>query len=550
MTILETLIFTLAVELYAGLISWKFYQKAGHPAWAAFVPIYNTYLLTRIIKRPAWWVILFYIPIVGNIMGIVAVFELLHVFNYRKLKYTIYTILTAGLYLAYLNYTEKPEYVGRDDKNIRTHVSELASSLIFAIVAATIIRTFTFEAFTIPTPSMEKSLMVGDFLFVSKLQYGSRLPITPLCLPLVHNRIPGTDQPSYLDWVQLPYMRLPKISDVQRLDPVVFNYPMETEKPVDKREHYVKRCIATPGDTLQIINGQVYINGDKQEMPDRALPQYTYYAEFKGNGYSQKLLKEQFDIDPDAYYLINEEGLRMQDYRTNKAFNAVAYIITIPTHKLEEFKTLPNLVRVIRLNSYQEIRDFPSDSPPALVHHLTRYEGFMAGPGIFPNAAHGDSLDFKWTRDNYGPLYIPKKGDKVELSHKNFLKFNRIIEVYEGNTLEVRNGKYWINGQEASDYTFQQDYYWMMGDNRHNSLDSRYWGYVPADHIVGKPVFIWMSWDKFASDFGDRLRTKRIFTTVSGEGERVSYFWPFVIIVALIYGFNYFRKRRKADKAA
>ena len=392
--------------------------------------------------------------------------------------------------------------------------------------------------------------MVGDFLFVSKLQYGSRLPITPLCLPLVHNRIPGTDQPSYLDWVQLPYMRLPKISDVQRLDPVVFNYPMETEKPVDKREHYVKRCIATPGDTLQIINGQVYINGDKQEMPDRALPQYTYYAEFKGNGYSQKLLKEQFDIDPDAYYLINEEGLRMQDYRTNKAFNAVAYIITIPTHKLEEFKTLPNLVRVIRLNSYQEIRDFPSDSPPALVHHLTRYEGFMAGPGIFPNAAHGDSLDFKWTRDNYGPLYIPKKGDKVELSHKNFLKFNRIIEVYEGNTLEVRNGKYWINGQEASDYTFQQDYYWMMGDNRHNSLDSRYWGYVPADHIVGKPVFIWMSWDKFASDFGDRLRTKRIFTTVSGEGERVSYFWPFVIIVALIYGFNYFRKRRKADKAA
>ncbi|MGB0176870.1 MAG: signal peptidase I [Owenweeksia sp.] len=551
MTILETIIFSLAVEFFAGLISWKFYKKAGYPAWGAFVPIYNTYLLTKIIQRPGWWVILFYIPIVGNVMGVVAVYELLHVFNYRKLKYTFYTLLTGGLYLAYLNYSEKLNYVGRDDKNIRKHVSELAASLIFAIVAATIIRTFTFEAFTIPTPSMEKSLMVGDFLFVSKIQYGSRLPMTPLCLPLVHNRIPGTDIPSYLDWVELPYVRLPKINDVQRLDPVVFNYPMESDKPVDKREHYVKRCVAVPGDTLQIVDGQVLINNQKQQMPDRALPQFSYYVEFKGQGFSPRLLKEQFDIDPDAYYIINNKGLRAQDNGSgNEGFQAFAYIMTIPTHQLEKFKAQPNLVQVIRLNSYREIKDFPSNSPATLVRHLYNY-GYLATSQIFPNPAHGgDSLDFKWTRDNYGPIYMPRAGDKVELDRQNFLKFRRIIEVYEGNTLEVRNDQYFINGQATKEYTFKQGYYWMMGDNRHNSLDSRYWGYVPADHIVGKPVFIWMSWDKFADGIRNQIRTKRVFTTVSGKGERVSYFWYFIGVVILIYGFNYFRKRRKEDKAA
>lgn len=548
MTILETIIFSLAVEFFAGLITWKFYKQAGHPAWGAFVPIYNTYLLTKIIKRPGWWVILFYIPIVGNVMGIVAVYELLHVFNYRKLKHTFYTILTGGLYLGYLNYSEKLSYAGRDEVNIRKHVSELTASLLFAVVAATIIRTFTFEAFTIPTPSMEKSLMVGDFLFVSKLQYGSRLPITPLCLPLVHNRIPGTDMPSYLDWVQLPYTRLPRISDVQRLDPVVFNYPMESEKPVDKREHYVKRCVATPGDTLLIENGQVIINGNELEMPDRALPQFSYYVEFKGQGFSPRLLKEQFDIDPDAYYIINSGGLRSQDYRGNKSYQPLAYIITIPTHQLEKFKAQPNIVRVVRLNSYKEITDFPADSPAPLVRHLANY-GYLANAQVFPNALHGDSLDFKWTRDNYGPIYMPRAGDKVELNWKNYLKFRRVIEVYEGNTLEIRGDKFFINGQQAIDYTFKQGYYWMMGDNRHNSLDSRYWGYVPADHIVGKPVFIWMSWDKFAEGIQNKIRSKRVFTTVNGEGKRVSYLWPFIIVVLLIYGFNYFRKRRKAGKA-
>ncbi len=545
MTILETIIFSLAVEFFAGLISWRFYQKAGHPAWGAFIPIYNTYLLTKMIKRPGWWVILFYIPIVGNIMGVVAVYELLHVFNYRKLKHTIYTLLTAGFYLGYINYSGKLEYVGRDEINIRKHVSELAASLIFAVVAATIIRTFTFEAFTIPTPSMEKSLMVGDFLFVSKLQYGSRLPITPLSLPLVHNRIPGTQTPSYLDWVQLPYVRLPKISDVQRLDPVVFNYPMESEKPVDKREHYVKRCVAIPGDSLSIKNGKVFVNGGPLEMPDRSLPQFSYYVEFKGNGFSPRMLKEDFDIDPDAYYLINKDGFMPGDSR--EQFRPYAYIITIPSHQVDNFKKLPNIVQVIRLNSHRDVKDFPADSPAALVRHLYNYQ-LLATGRVFPNPAHGDSVEFQWTRDNYGPIYMPKEGDQVELNRENYLKFRRVIEVYEGNTLELRGDKYYINGAESSTYTFKQGYYWMMGDNRHNSLDSRYWGYVPADHIVGKPVFIWMSWDKFADGFKNKIRTDRVFTTVSGKGARVSYFWPFILLVTIIYGFNYFRKRRKAGQ--
>ena len=549
MSILETLIFSLAVELYAGAISWRFYKSAGYPAWAAFVPVYNTYILTKIIQRPAWWVILFYIPVVGNIMGIVAVYELFHVFKFEKLKHTYYTLLTAGLYMASINYgKQKLEHADRNIENIRKYVSELASSLIFAIVAATIIRAFTFEAFTIPTPSMEKSMMVGDFLFVSKAQYGSRLPMTPIAVPLVHNRVPGINIPSYLDWVQLPYVRLPKIGDVQRLDPVVFNYPMEDEKPIDKREHYVKRCLAVPGDELEIKDGQVYINGEMQELPDRALPQFSYYVRTKQDiPLNPKVLKEQFDINYVPRKLWADERQPEGDVTEFWASRTqlICYIATIPEHKLEEFKTLPNVEEVIRLNAEQDPNDYPAE-----MSKIVRNLNLNHSPGnhIFPNPAHGQVV-FKWTRDNYGPLHVPEAGETVELTRENFLKFRRIIEVYEGNTLEVRGDNYFINGEQTTTYTFKQGYYWMMGDNRHNSLDSRYWGYVPADHIVGKPVFIWMSYDKFASGL-KKIRTDRVFTTVNGSGKRVSYFWPFVAVVVAFSIFNRIRKKRKAQKDA
>lgn len=549
MTILETIIFSLAVELYAGAISWRFYKSAGYPAWAAFVPIYNTYILTKIIQRPAWWVILFYVPVVGNVMGVVAVYELYHVYKFDKLKHTIYTLLTAGLYMATINYgNQKLVLIERNIKTIRKYVSELAASLIFAVVAATIIRAFTFEAFTIPTPSMEKSMMVGDFLFVSKIQYGSRLPMTPIAVPLVHNRLPLVGAPSFLDWVQLPYVRLPKITDVERLDPVVFNYPMEDHMPIDKREHYVKRCLGIPGDSVQIIDGTVYVNGDSLILPDRAEPQFQYYVRTAPQFFlNPKVLKEKFDIN---YVPLKDwEGEVKGDVlELREGFNPnnplLGYELSIPTSKLEEFKALPEVVEVIRFNAEVEEKDYDNIGNMVARGQNKRH---MPANDIFPNPVHGD-LKFKWTRDNYGPIYIPKAGDKIELNDKTYWQFKRVIEIYEGNTLEVKEGKYFINGVETTEYTLKQGYYWMMGDNRHNSLDSRYWGYVPADHIVGKPVFIWMSYDKFGSGL-DKIRTDRVFTTVNGTGDRVSYFWPFMLVVAGISVFNRVRRRRK-EKAA
>tara|TARA_R110002096_G_scaffold21043_7_gene68740 strand:- start:94266 stop:95912 length:1647 start_codon:yes stop_codon:yes gene_type:complete len=547
MTILETLLFTLTLELYAGAITWRFYKSANYPAWAAFVPIYNTYILTKIIQRPFWWTILFYIPVVGNVMAIVAVYELLHVFKYNKLKHTFYTLLTAGLYLGSINYgSAKLVLVERDIKTIRKYVSELGASLIFAVVAATIIRAFTFEAFTIPTPSMEKSLMVGDFLFVSKAHYGTRLPITPLALPLVHNKVPGLNTPSFSDIVQLPYVRLPKYTEVERLDPVVFNYPEEIEKPIDKREHFVKRCLAIPGDSLEIVDGKVMVNGDSLQLPDRARPQFNYFVRIKEGIYlNPNKLKIDFDINyvPTKPGQAQQEGdvIELKDSRQS----IYAYLMPIPSHKLEEFKKLPQVISVKRLNAEYGEANNPNPSDPDY-EQINKY--FAQEGNLFPNPAHGPR-QVDWTRDNYGPIYIPKKGESVELNKKSFWQYKKIIEIYEGNSLAENNGQYILNGEPATHYTFKQNYYWMMGDNRHNSLDSRYWGYVPEDHLVGKPVFIWMSYDKFGKGLA-KLRLDRIFTTVNGNGERVHYFWPFVIIVVLSSIGNRMLKKRKKKKSA
>lgn len=546
MTILETLLFTLALEIYSGAITWRFFKSANYPAWAAFVPFYNTYILTKIIQRPFWWTILFYVPVVGNVMAIVAVYEMLHVFKYNKLKYTFYTILTGGLYLGSINYgSDKLVWVGRDDKTIRQYVSELGSSLIFAVVAATLIRAFTFEAFTIPTPSMEKSLMVGDFLFVSKAHYGTRLPITPLALPLVHNKIPFFNTPSFSDLVQLPYVRLPKYTEVERLDPVVFNFPEEIDKPVDKREHFVKRCLAIPGDSLSIVDGKVFVNGDSLRLPDRARPQYNYIVTIKAGKYlNPGKLKVDFDINyvipPSGSQNSQEGDVTELKRQTGEIYG---YLMPIPSHKLEEFKKLPQIEEVKKLNALK------GDKPSTSDDDFERINSYFANEGnVFPNPVHGPS-QVDWTRDNFGPIYIPKEGATVQLDKKSFWFYKKIIEVYEGNTLAENNGNYIINGEAATEYTFKQNYYWMMGDNRHNSLDSRYWGYVPEDHLVGKPVFIWMSYDKFGKGMA-KLRLDRIFTTVNGDGERTHYFWPFVIIVVLSSLANRFVKKKKEKKKA
>jgi signal peptidase I len=430
----------------------------------------------------------------------------------------------------------------RGERNLaamKKSATDLLGALLFAVVAAGVVRTFTFEAYVIPTSSMEHSLMVGDFLFVSKAHYGTRLPMTPLTIPLLHDQIPVINKPSYLNWFQLPYFRTPGFTNIERNDPVVFNYPMETEKPIDKRANYVKRCVALPGDTLEIKHNVVHTNGQPQEWPDRARPRLTYYVKIKDADFNPRVLKDRFDLN----YLTREQQMAYQDFGDALKISPSELVITMPVDVADDFKTLSNVDQFVPI----EITGKGELAEPIASIALQKYLENFAGSAdkLFPNSYHGSSAPLPWSRDNYGPLYIPQKGQTVTLDANNINQYRRIIEVYEYHTLEERpDGTFAIDGEVTNTYTFGQNYYFMMGDNRHNSEDSRYWGYVPEDHIVGKPVFIWMSLDKFRSGL-NRLRTDRIFTTVNGSGERFHYFPWFALIVAGGYGIQWFRKRKQ-----
>jgi len=542
MSIGLTLIFLTLLQVYYGILALKFITGAGYKSWQALLPFYNIYIMTKVIERPWWWVILAVLPVVGNVMMAVIFFELLHMYRIANIKNTVIGVITLGLYFGYLGYTSNLKYQERDIKIIRKYISEGFASIVFAVIAATLIRAYTFEAFTIPTPSMERSMMVGDFLFVSKLQYGSRLPMTPFSLPLMHNKVPFTEVKAFSDVVEFPYLRLPKISDVERNDPVVFNYPRQLEYPVDKRDHYVKRCLGLPGDTLQVKHMDIYVNGKLSEMPNRANTQFQYHVKFKsGNVPSFRFLKEQFDINPP------ESG----DIQGSKP----DFLITISDTEIEKFKQeVPGIDTIYRV-------EILPNTVKNLERSLRPYGRSRQKGEVFPNnmmMGYGEAsgIGKNWTLDNYGPINIPAANTTVQLTINNYKLYKAIIEDYEGHKLKVirpdaqnDQHRFEIDGEIVDSYTFEQDYYWMMGDNRHNSEDSRYWGFVPEDHIVGKPVFIWMSFDKFAMETMDKIRFDRVFTTVSGDSERRSFFWPFVVVAVGITVFNRWRKKKKAKAA-
>jgi len=401
----------------------------------------------------------------------------------------------------------------------QTKIVEWADAMIFAVVAASIIRIFFIEAYTIPTSSMEKSMLVGDYLFVSKMSYGPKLPNTPLAIPFMHHTIPGTKSTkAYSELIKMPYKRIAGLGDVKRDDIVVFNFPagdtvlMESSdtdiyrirrslvenfiekdknagnkiadknhykklveqylkdngetivRPVDKRENYIKRCVAIPGDILEIIDGNISVNGSLQN--DIKTKQYSYIV--KTNGSS---------INPKKFSDLN---ISKEDY---KDFYSSSYDLPLTYENVEKLKALPNVLSLKRV--------------------LTKKGEWDTD--IFPF-----SPDYRWNRDNFGPLRIPKAGETVQLTLKNLPIYDRIINAYEGNTLSVKDSTILINGKLATSYTFKMNYYWMMGDNRHRSADSRYWGFVPEDHIVGKALFIWLSLDKDKS-FLSKIRFDRIF---------------------------------------
>jgi signal peptidase I len=349
-------------------------------------------------------------------------------------------------------------------------VREWFDAIIFAVVAATIIRMFLIEAYTIPTSSMEKSLMVGDFLFVSKMSYGPRIPMTPLAFPLVHHTMPFTSSTkSYSEAVKLPYKRLPGFGSIKNNDIVVFNYPMEDFRPVDKRENYIKRCVGIPGDSLKIIDGVLYVNGEVNYQPEDM--QMVNVVKTTGVMLNPKSkLRKKYDL---------VDGGPISNQGDHKFF--------LSNRVSDELKSEPIIEAIV-----------PE------VKRKGRREEY-----IFPQ-----NEAFAWNEDNFGSVYIPKKGATVQLDIEILPLYERIISFYEGNDLKVEEDRIYINGLEASEYTFQMDYYFMMGDNRHNSADSRFWGFVPEDHIVGKAVFIWLSINNYADSFFDRIRWNRLFTYI------------------------------------
>jgi len=356
---------------------------------------------------------------------------------------------------------------------------EWADAITFAVVAATLIRWIFLEAFTIPTPSMENSLLMGDYLFVSKFHYGARTPKTPLQIPLTHQYIWGTRIPSYLEWIQLPQYRLPGISKVKNNDVVVFNWPADNGFPTDLKMNYIKRCLGIGGDTLQIINKQVYINGKPAANPPEMQYNYLVYS------------KDKFPRRVFRKYKIPNYGDENGDF--TKEFQPLdaeksGYILDLSTSKREAMLS-DNIADSIRL------LDYAVDAPPM---------------SLFPfNKKSSD-----WNVDNYGPLWLPEEGVKVAVDSAFISTYETTIRNYEGwETVEVVKGKLIIEGNEVKEYTFQQSYYFMMGDNRHNSSDSRFWGFVPADHIVGKGFLIWLSIDK-EGGWADKIRWKRLFSII------------------------------------
>ncbi len=394
----------------------------------------------------------------------------------------------------------KKEYKEGEKKNVWL---EWLDAIIFAVVVVTFINIFFFQAFTIPSSSMESSLYTGDYLFVNKLAYGPKVPQTPLTIPFTHNVFMGRE--SYSTLIQSKYRRLAGFGEVERGDKVVFNFPdgdtvlvsnptadyyylsrvMEGSenavrrfgpvkvRPMDKKDHYVKRCVAVAGDTLEIRDGYVYIDSEKQTVWPGV--QYSYTVVTNGTPISRKVM--------------DELGINLSE--TGGAANNVYPQLPLTEAMLAKVKEMPNVVSVEK----------NIDVADASTREFNAME-------IFPF-----STDYNWTRDNYGPLWIPEKGAEVELTLENLPIYRRIITVYEGHELDVRDGQIFIDGAEAHSYTFAQDYYFMMGDNRHNSLDSRYWGFVPEDHVVGKPSFIWFSSDRNKS-FPRNIRWKRMFRFV------------------------------------
>ncbi|HET7001128.1 MAG TPA: signal peptidase I [Puia sp.] len=491
--ILILILIALALFILPAFGLYFMFKKAGVPAWKGLVPILNSYEMIQLSKRPVYLFFIQFIPVVGWFFSLAIMVEFVKTFGKFRFYQHALTVCSLGLYFLYVGLNKKDKFIGAEAarKYKKSAAREWVDAGIFAVVAATLIRTFVFEAYVIPTPSMEKTLLVNDFLFVSKFSYGPRIPNTPIAMPFVHHTMPLFDVKSYVEWIHIPYTRW-FAAPVKRNDVVVFNFPagdtvinkegFQSEqpyydvarmlgngdinagrplilndpdqypiivRPVDKQENYIKRCVGIAGDTLQIKNQVVYINGQATSLP--LYSETNYIVVTGGQQLDETVMKDEYDID------INNG----EEFQQTGVPNRYAMLLTASA------------------------RDKMLKS--GLAKNITPY--LDSSRMVYPY-----DPQYNWTKDNYGPFWIPKKGSTLVLTGFNYPFYERAIRDYEKNKLETRDGKFFINDKESTSYTFKMDYYWMMGDNRHQSQDSRYWGFVPEDHVVGEAWMIWMSW--------------------------------------------------------
>lgn len=562
MTSFEWIAVLTAFHLVYGLLFMLFFKKEGIAPYKAFIPFYNSVLMLRVLERPWWWVVLFILPIINLVMFPVLWIDLLYAYKKPKRTEHLWVILTLGLYLFNLGLDTSAKREEDRLKPEKTKTGEWVSSIVFAVVAATIVHTYFIQPYAIPTPSLERTLRVGDFLLVSKFHYGARIPTTAIAAPMMHDTVPILKVKSYLKKPQLPYMRLPGFSSVEKNDLVVFNWPADTVrqffvkeagviKPIDKKSNYVKRCVGTPGDTLEIIDGFVYINGELLELDHRARPMYNHKV-YAASGVSSRLLS-QADAS-DFVRIFTTTALSQEQYNAlipflmgvNQREDQTIELYTdaegIPISVLQEER-----IALKEVLKSEQLVNLPLDKVEWLqsqerIDSVIMEVSPKGTPGyaIFPNHPN-----YSWNEDNFGPIYLPQSGDIVSLNEETLPLYKRIIEVYEKHDLKVENNRIYIDDTAADSYQFEKNYYWMMGDNRDHSEDSRSWGYVPEDHILGKPVFLWMSWDNFNKGITKmRPRWDRFFTTVQGPGEPQSYLNLFLIGLAGYFGYRFWRKRK------
>lgn len=465
--------------MHAGLAG--IFHKAGQSWWKALVPLYNVYVWLELIGKPKWWMIYFVIPVLNFIMGIGIILDLVRSFGKHDFLSHVAAVIFPFFYFPFLGFNKSDKYQGKwadlaDNQPKKSSTREWLDAILFAGVAALVIRTFLIEAFMIPTTSMEGSLLAGDFLFVSKFHYGVRMPQAPLSIPFVHNTMPFTKGTrSFLDWVELPYSRLPGFRDVTRNDIVVFNYPdddvyadvepLGTINITSMKQNYIKRCVAVAGDTLQIKDKVIYIDGKPSWRPEHL--QFQYFA----TGFGEQFLAK--------------KGFRTDPNNPNRNAIPLGPPMSWALYMTDKMRDELSAVSGTRIELHLDTRG-PADITALNLSMLAQGQGKNV---IYPK----DPTNFPWTLDNFGPLWIPKKGATITLTSANISIYKKIIDVYEKHDFKQEGDKFIIDGKATTTYTFQMNYYFMMGDNRDGSLDSRYWGYVPEDHVIGRPWMVLFS---------------------------------------------------------